>query len=63
MCGSVYVALTMLSIRGQCGEELVADVFTRTEENELVTFSTEGHTEVLMFSHWCKAAELLALQC
>lgn len=48
MCGSVYVALTMLSIRGQCGEELVADVFTRTEENELVTFSTEGHTEVLI---------------
>ncbi len=29
--GSFY----MLSIRGQCGEESVADVFNYTEENDL----------------------------
>lgn len=34
MCGSVYVALTMLSIRGQCGEESAAVVFDHIEENE-----------------------------
>ncbi len=47
MYGSVIIcyfsSFHMLSIRGQCGEELVADVFNHTEE----TFSTEGHTEVL----------------
>ncbi len=39
MYGSVILcsfgSFHMLSIRGQCGEESVADVFNHTEENDL----------------------------
>ncbi len=53
MYGSVikccFGSFPILSIRGQCGEELVADVFNHTEENELVTFSTEGVTVSRVF--------------